>query len=247
MKKSLLGGAIIFCLVIGTLTGHCQPSTAVSESLKADSEAKKAAAAAAKSKADADAKAAEAAEAAAKAKREALLPKEAAVKSHITEHGPSIGYVFFLESGARFQSPYTISYDATANTAKLTKAGNSTAGFLQFSYFDRFVLRDPGTYSGAEGDMLDKRRDKGKSWDKRKVGRSLTNTSDRAEDKFAHSQFDWLVPFAHYPDIEWHLGYTFANGSSSSTFSSSSIAGGGDFYSDASIGLPIMRMSDLSH
>jgi len=47
--------------------------------------------------------------------------------------------VFFI-TGAKFQNPYTISYDQTKNTATLEKNGSGTVGFLEFAWMRRFAL-----------------------------------------------------------------------------------------------------------
>lgn len=56
-----------------------------------------------------------------------------------------------------------------------------------------------------------------------------------------------ISPFSHLPDVESHIGFSFANSSGPSTYTATTIAGGGDFYSDASLGLPFARWSNGAH
>lgn len=51
----------------------------------------------------------------------------------------------------------------------------------------------------------------------------------------------FVSPVSHLPDIESHIGFTFGSGTGPTNYSASTIAGGGDFYSDASVGLPFLR------
>ncbi|MCI0536510.1 MAG: hypothetical protein L0Z50_14915 [Verrucomicrobiales bacterium] len=53
-------------------------------------------------------------------------------------------------------------------------------------------------------------------------------------------------PFTHLPDITSHIGFTFGNGTGPTNYSASTIAGAGDFYSDASVGLPFLRRATPS-
>jgi hypothetical protein len=131
-----------------------------------------------------------------------------------TTNQPALPYRFFISSGARFQSPFTVSYNKTAGTAVLTNSGNSTVGFLEFSFFDRFVLRP--------------QRSSYKS--------KYSDTTADSKWHFMYKWDEWLRP-----DIEWNLGFLFASGANSTNFPVSTIAGGGNFWTDTSVGFPVAR------
>jgi hypothetical protein len=117
----------------------------------------------------------------------------------------------FLSSGATFQNPYVVNVSKDKTTATLDNAGNSTAGFLEFTYLNRYVLRPAA--------------EKETTWN---ITQGL-----------------WLPNgLMRLPDVEFHAGFNFANGmgsASNTSYSAAAIAGGGDFYSDASFGLPLYR------
>lgn len=53
----------------------------------------------------------------------------------------------------------------------------------------------------------------------------------------------FVNPLAHLPDIDARIGYVFRNGDTPTNITASTIAGTSDFYSDGSIGLPVIRFS----
>jgi hypothetical protein len=124
----------------------------------------------------------------------------------LTTNSPSLPYTVFLSSGARFQSLSSVNVQSPTS-ATLGTAGNTTAGFLEFTYLNRFVLR-PNT---------------------------------PADDHIEYFPF-----LKHLPDVEFHGGFSFANSTGSSNYTASAIAGGGDFYSDLAVGLPLFRYASPS-
>lgn len=135
-------------------------------------------------------------------------------------NSPSLPYKVFFSVGAKFQNPYALHVDPSSAFATLTNSGNSTVPFLEFTYLNRFVLRDPSDESDPRWDGV----------------RQIV----------ARDKIEAFWPFLHFPDIEIHLGFTFANSLASSNYSASTIAGGGEFYNDGSVGLPFMRYTSAS-
>jgi hypothetical protein len=158
-------------------------------------------------------------------------PQTARYAELLERRGPATPYKYFIETGARFQSPYTVSYDATTDTAKLTKAGSTTAGYLEFSFYNRWALRLPDDIEEARTPLLDDLRDHG----------SKTPRSGK-DPTTGLGEVQWMWPFLHMPDFELHMGYVFGSGTSTTNLSASSIAGGSDFYTGAAMGLPILRL-----
>jgi hypothetical protein len=128
-------------------------------------------------------------------------------------------YVLFL-SGAKFDNPFRININHEDQTGTLTNRENSTDAFIEFSCFNRFVMRGL--------DLEDYERDP--NWQK-------TNTV------LGNNKLQFLCPGLHFPDYDINVGFIFRNGSDPTNLSASTIAGGGDFYSEGSIGIPILRYS----
>jgi len=135
-----------------------------------------------------------------------------------------------ISTGAKFLSPYEIK--VTNNAATLSKTGNSTVGYLEFSAFNRFVLnlspdaedRDPAKKQGPQ------------------IGFTAADEIQAPEGP----QSPWLAPWAHVPDWEAHIGFVFSGTSGSSNFSATTIAGGSDFYANAAIGWPFWRYTSTN-
>jgi hypothetical protein len=134
----------------------------------------------------------------------------------ISTNVSTLPFVLFISTGAQFQSPYTVSYNSSAGTAMLTNTGNSTVPYLEVSYFDRWVMRPEG-----------------------KIPSSIEQDSWQPISEWPGT--DKLWGFLSRPDLEFHLGFLLASGTSSSNIPASSIAGGGDFWTDASVGFPVLR------
>lgn len=132
---------------------------------------------------------------------------------------PSVPFRFYASFGSTFQSPYTISYDPTKQTARLTNAGNSTVFSLEFSYFDRYILR-PDKSSITLGSNDD-------SW-RWTLGDSRPFTEK-------------LRQLVYHPDFEFHIGFLLGTGANSTNIPASTIAGGGNYYTDTSLGFPLAR------
>jgi hypothetical protein len=130
----------------------------------------------------------------------------------------SLLYTFFFSTESSFQSTSAISYNTSNNTARLTNSGSSTALLLKASYYDRFVLRP----------------------NKGMIYRQAYDDSEwHFVNKWADAQH-WYNAFVR-PDIEWHLGFLLGNGSNPTNIPASTIAGGGDFYTDSTVGIPLAR------
>ncbi len=144
-------------------------------------------------------------------------------KEAFAANGPSVPYRFYLSSGSTFLNPYTV--NLTSSNATLVKSGNTTAGFLDIAFIDRFVTRQVG-----DGTSVPK-------------SRTLIGGGGIEGPKGAH----WVNPFTRSPDLEGHVGFVFDNGTSTSNYSASTIAGTGDFYSQAIIGLPFVQRLTTKH
>lgn len=142
-------------------------------------------------------------------------------------------YRFFISAGATFQAPYIVSYNQTTGAATLTNTGSTTVGTLDFNFIDRYVLR-PNSQ-----DMYYYGKSSGWHW-----------VDQWQEEESKDTFLGWLHGTLGYsithPDIDWNLGILFANGAPSSsgsntTYSTATIAGSGNFWTDASVGLPLLR------
>ena len=139
-------------------------------------------------------------------------------------NGFGLKYMFFISPGATFQSPFLVSYNQANGTASLTNAGSSTVGTLDFNFIDRYVLRPQrANYYGTADDGR---------W--------------HYINKWGESGFlGGLRNIVFDPDFDWNIGILFANGSPSSSgsnvYSSSTIAGSGNFWVNTSVGFPLLR------
>jgi hypothetical protein len=123
----------------------------------------------------------------------------------------SLPYEAFFTVGAEFQNPYEINVSGGKGT--LTNAGNSTAGFLEFDYINRHVLRSDPTHG---------------------YGTNGTN---------APLFGGFLVPpWENVPDVQFRMGFLFDNGTSGSNYSASTLAGA-DYESSLELGFPIWRFN----
>lgn len=132
---------------------------------------------------------------------------------------PSLPYWSFFSSGAEFQNPYQIS--VSNKSATLTNAGSRTVAVLEFDFINRYVVRDPK--------RMDSDAPVNNEWGTWVVGKN----------RFLGGYLE--NPFGHLPDVQINLGFAFDSGSSSTTYSASTLAGSGDYYSDGAVGLPIWR------
>jgi len=120
-------------------------------------------------------------------------------------------------SGAKLQNPYSITNGA------LKPNNTKTDGFIDLELIHRYVLSSDA--SGTDDLFF--------SW---------FDTHD-GKRKFAYGKWDWFFPGQVFPDLDFRVGYVFGGSSTPTNLTVSTIAGGSDFYSDNSIGIPFWRWS----
>jgi hypothetical protein len=127
-------------------------------------------------------------------------------------NGPQYNPLFFISTGVRFTSPYSLSINqgTTPTTATLAKNANSTVTFLDMSYYNRYVMH-PSTDERFLGDT---------KW--------------------------FYDAWKKGPDVALRMGFNFNSGTSSSNLSASTVAGGGDVYLRADVGIPFWRQMHRS-
>ncbi len=134
-----------------------------------------------------------------------------------------LGFPLFVSSGAEFLNPYKVLVNNSTKTGVMTNTGSSTAGFLEFKFIGRYAFKGP---QAEEGNMLRPH-----------------------EDKFPLGGH-WVNPLATKPDVEFTVGFIFGNSTSgsgtNSQYSASTLAGAEDFYTEGSMGLPVIRDYDTN-
>lgn len=120
----------------------------------------------------------------------------------------------WIWSGAKLQNPYSI-------TNGVIKPNNTrTDGFVDLELVHRYVLS-----SDSYGND------------------NLFYKWFNVERKFGDGTWDFFAPGQVFPDLDFRVGYVFAGSSTPTNLTVSTIAGGSDFYSDNSMGMPFWRWS----